>query len=45
MWPDNPDWQSLVPAPSSDDVKPVGVVRTHGAVTNPALTGQGTGTT
>jgi hypothetical protein len=45
-WPANPDWQGLVPGPSSDDVKPVGVVRTHGAVTNPnALTGQGGGST
>ena len=41
-WPTNPDWQSLVPGPSSDDVKPRDVVRTHGSVTNPgALTGGG----
>jgi hypothetical protein len=33
-WPQNPDWQRLVPGPSSDDVKPVRIVRTHGAVTN-----------
>ena len=26
-WPSNPNWQSLVPGPSSDDVRPVGVVR------------------
>ena len=46
MWPDNPNWQSLVPAPSSDDVKPADVVRTAGSVTNPqALTGHGTGST
>src|SRR5947207_3049994 len=45
-WPANPDWQRLVPGPSSDDVRPVAVVRTHGAVTNPnALTGQGSGST
>ena len=23
-WPENPDWQRLVPGPLSDDVKPVG---------------------
>lgn len=41
-WPENPDWQSLVPGPSSDDVRPVSVTRTHGSVTNPgALTGGG----
>jgi len=41
-WPDNPNWQSLVPGPASDDVKPVSVVRTHGNVTNAgALTGSG----
>ena len=41
-WPENPDWQSLVPGPSSDDVRPVSIIRTHGAVTNPgALTGGG----
>jgi hypothetical protein len=41
-WPASPDWQGLVPGPSSDDVKPVSVVRTHGSVTNPqALTGAG----
>jgi hypothetical protein len=45
-WPANPDWQSLVPAPSSDDVKPVSVVRTAGSVTNPeALLAQGSGST
>lgn len=43
-WPANPNWQSLVPAPSSGDVRPVSVVRTHGSVTNAAaLTGQGSG--
>ncbi len=43
-WPGNPDWQSLVSGPSSDDVKPVALVRTHGSVTNPgALTGQSAG--
>jgi hypothetical protein len=45
-WPDNPDWQSLVPGPRTDDVRPVSIVRTHGSVTNPgALTGQSTGST
>ena len=45
-WPANPDWQSLVPGPTSDDVRPVSVVRTHGTVTNPgALTGQSSGST
>ncbi len=45
-WPANPNWQSLVPAPSSGNVRPVGVVRTHGSVTNPgALTGQSGGST
>jgi hypothetical protein len=45
-WPANPNWQSLVPAPSSGDVRPVSVVRTHGSVTNPgALTGQSSGST
>ena len=45
-WPNNPNWQSLVPGPSSDDVRPVGIVRTHGSVTNAgALTGQGSGAT
>ncbi|HEU5469856.1 MAG TPA: alpha-L-rhamnosidase C-terminal domain-containing protein [Actinophytocola sp.] len=43
-WPANPDWQRLVPAPTSNAVRPVGVVRTHGSVTNPgALTGQSSG--
>lgn len=45
-WPANPNWQSLVPAPSSADVRPVSVVRTHGSVTNAAaLAGQGSGST
>jgi hypothetical protein len=45
-WPENPDWQSLVPGPASDDVKPIGVIRTHGAVTNAeALSGQALGST
>src|SRR2546421_263353 len=45
-WPANPNWQSLVPAPTSGDVRPVSVVRTHGSVTNPgALTGQSNGST
>ena len=44
-WPANPNWQSLVPAPSSDDVRPVSIVRTQGSVTNPGALVQGTGTT
>jgi hypothetical protein len=28
-WPANPNWQALVPAPSSDDVRPVSIVRTQ----------------
>jgi len=45
MWPPDPDWQSLVLGPSSDDVRPVQVVRTVGSVSNAgALVGQGPGT-
>src|SRR5256714_9345288 len=45
-WPANPNWQALVPAPASGDVRPVSVVRTHGTVTNPgALSGQSGGST
>jgi hypothetical protein len=45
-WPSNPNWQSLVPAPASDNVRAVRVTRTSGSVTNAgALTGQSTGTT
>src|SRR5689334_5171855 len=45
-WPVNPNWQSLVPGPSSSTVRPTTVVRTQGSVTNAgALTGQATGTT
>ena len=45
-WPTDPEWQRLVSGPSSDDVRPVGVVRTHGAVANPgALTSQSPGST
>jgi hypothetical protein len=44
-WPANPNWQSLVLGPASDDVRPVGVVRTVGSVSNAGvLVGQGTGT-
>src|SRR5690349_14198126 len=44
-WPANPNWQSLVLGPSSDDVRPVRVVRTVGTVSNSGvLVGQGTGT-
>jgi hypothetical protein len=45
-WPTNPNWQSLVLGPSSDDVRAVRIVRTVGSVTNAgALVGQGTGPT
>jgi len=45
-WPADPDWESLVPGPDSDDVKPVAIVRTHGSVTNAAaLVGPGSGPT
>ncbi|MCZ7422102.1 hypothetical protein O7605_21650 [Verrucosispora sp. WMMA2121] len=45
-WPANPNWQSLVPAPTSDNVRPVQIVRTSGSVTNAgALIGQGSGST
>ena len=41
-WPSNPDWQSYVPGPSSDDVKAIAITRAHGSVTNPeALLGGG----
>jgi hypothetical protein len=44
-WPANPNWQSQVLGPSSDDVRPVRIVRTVGSVTNAGvLVGQGTGT-
>jgi len=44
-WPANPNWQSLVLGPASDDVRPVRVVRTVGSVSNTGvLVGQGTGT-
>jgi hypothetical protein len=45
-WPANPNWQGLVPAPTSDNVRAVSVTRTGGSVTNAAaLTGQATGST
>ncbi|GIH02279.1 hypothetical protein Rhe02_03460 [Rhizocola hellebori] len=44
-WPENPDWQRLVPGPSNDDVKPVRIVRTHGAVTNAQALTDGSGAT
>src|ERR1041384_7625195 len=44
-WPANPSWQSQVLGPSSDDVRPVRIVRTAGTVSNAGvLVGQGTGT-
>ncbi|MFC5823273.1 carbohydrate-binding protein [Nonomuraea insulae] len=43
-WPADPNWQSLVPGPSSNDVRPARIVRTQGTVTNAGiLAGQGTG--
>ena len=45
MWPANPDWQSLVPGPKSDDVKPVRITRTHGSVTNAQALVDGNGST
>ncbi|MFI5894528.1 alpha-L-rhamnosidase C-terminal domain-containing protein [Actinoplanes sp. NPDC051513] len=45
-WPANPNWQSLVPAPTSDSVRAATVTRTSGSVTNAAgLAGQGSGAT
>jgi hypothetical protein len=45
-WPANPNWQSLVPAPTSDNVRATAVTRTSGTVTNTSgLAGQGTGST
>ncbi|SDZ67723.1 alpha-L-rhamnosidase [Asanoa ishikariensis] len=35
-WPANPNWQSLVPGPTSDNVRPVAITRTAGTVTNAA---------
>ncbi len=35
-WPTNPNWQSLVPAPTSATVKAVAVNRTQGTVSNAA---------
>ena len=45
IWPANPDWQSLVPGPSTDDVKPARITRTHGSVTNAQALVDGNGTT
>ncbi len=45
-WPANPNWQSLVPAPTSDSVRAATVTRTSGSVTNAGgLAGQGSGAT
>jgi hypothetical protein len=45
-WPANPNWQALVPAPTSDNVRASSIIRTSGSVTNAAgLAGQGTGST
>jgi hypothetical protein len=44
-WPVDPNWQSFVLGPASDDVRPVQIVRTVGSVSNAGvLIGQGTGT-
>jgi hypothetical protein len=43
-WPSNPNWQALVPAPTSDDVRPVSIVRTQGSVTNAGALVSGSGT-
>jgi len=44
-WPTNPNWQSLVLGPSSDEIQAVKVVKTVGSVSNAGvLVGQGTGT-
>jgi len=44
-WPSNPDWQSYVPGPSSDDVHAAAITRSHGDVTNPEALLGGGGTT
>lgn len=44
-WPADPDWESLVPGPSSDDVKAIAITRAHGSVTNPDALLDGGGTT
>jgi hypothetical protein len=45
-WPSDPDWQSYVPGPASDDVTPVAIKRAHGNVINPEalVNGQGAAT-
>jgi hypothetical protein len=41
----NPNWQALVPGPSSDNVRPVAVTSTKGTVSNAAaLLSSGTAT-
>src|SRR5688572_12097648 len=44
-WPADPDWQSYVPGPLSDDVKPRAVVRTHGSVVGAEALVSGGGST
>ncbi|MEV6846768.1 alpha-L-rhamnosidase C-terminal domain-containing protein [Actinoplanes sp. NPDC051411] len=45
-WPASPNWQSLVPAPTADNVRAGAVTRTSGTVTNAAaLAGPGSGST
>ena len=44
-WPSNPNWQALVPGPSSDNVKAVSIRETAGSVSNAnALVTSGTAT-
>src|SRR6185503_13091662 len=43
-WPSDPNWQSYVPGPASDDVAPVAIKRAHGNVINPEALVNGTGT-
>jgi hypothetical protein len=45
-WPADPNWQALVPAPTTDNVRAAGITRTSGNVTNAGgLAGSGTGST
>ncbi len=44
-WPSNPNWQALVPGPSSDNVRAVAIQSTKGSVSNAnALISSGTAT-
>jgi hypothetical protein len=44
-WPSDPNWQSSVLGPHSDDVTPVAIKRAHGNVTNPEALVRRNGTT